>query len=398
MKEWRNWSGSLQFTPGEFVTPENEEALRTLVKRCYAEGRKVRLAAAGHSSSPLVQTAQTLIHLRHFKGVVNVDHTTKTAMLRSAMTVHELNEELEENRLALFNTGDVDVQTLAGAISTATHGTGRKLQNLSSMLKAVRMIDYKGEIHTFSDHHDGDMMKAMRVSLGCFGIFTTITVSVVPLLRLRRMELCADIEDCIHHFDQLADENRNVDFYWYPRSDEAKIRILNEPGEGTRSYPFKFRCKEDEEDWIGRILPKHRDIKFDEMEYSLPREAGLECFGVIRKRIRERHRKEVAWRVLVRTIAADDNYLSPHYGRESVSISIHHNAGLPFREFFSDLEPILLHYGGRPHWGKKHTMKAAQLQKLYPEWNKFQEIRRTLDPEGIFMNEHLQQLFIPDET
>jgi len=300
---------------------------------------------------------------------------------------------LQDLGLALFNTGDVDVQTLAGAISTGTHGSGRKLQNLSSMLTAVKMINYRGDVLSFSDKTDLEAMKAIRVSLGSLGVFTELTVKILPLFKLRRVEVFTSTEICMRHFDQLADQNRNVDFYWYPRRDDVKLRVLNEPGEGTAIFEFPNKCRTEEEGWVGEILPRKRDLKFDEMEYALPRESGMQCFQEVRKRIKERHRKDVAWRVLFRTIAPDANYLSPHYNRESVSISLHHNAGLPFEKFFSDIEPIFISHGGRPHWAKKHNLTAKEIHKLYPEWNKFHEVRRSLDPERYFMNDYLTKLF-----
>lgn len=394
--EWSNWSGSLKFTPGEFIQPQSEDQLASIVKECYKNGRKIKLAAAGHSSSPLVKTRQNLINLDHFKKLVSIQSTEGTAKLQTGMTVHESGKALQKLGLALFNTGDVDIQTLAGAISTGTHGTGKKLQNLASMLLGVRMIDYKGDVLEFTQKDHPDIMRAMRVSLGAFGIFTEITVKTLPLYKLHRLEICTDTETCLEQFDEIANQNRNVDFYWYPRSDEAKIRILNEPAEGRKQFNFKHEVKKEEEGLVGDILPRHRDLKFDETEFALDARYGLECFRAIRKRIKDKHRKEVAWRVLVRTIAKDDNYLSPHYGRDSIAISVHHNAGLPFETFFKDLEPIFVEFGGRPHWAKKHWRRARQLQPLYAEWEKFQDIRTSLDPEGFFMNDHLNDIFNPD--
>jgi FAD/FMN-containing dehydrogenase len=396
MQEWTNWSGSLRFTPREYIRPESEDALAAAIREGHASGKKVRLAAAGHSSSPLVTTSDILLHLHHFKGLVSYDAKQQTATFRAGTTVHAANTALQQVGLALFNTGDVDVQTLAGAIATGTHGSGRSLQNLASILQGVRMIDYKGNVQIFSTAAHADLMRAMRVSLGALGIFTEITVNVVPLFRLRRLELCADVASCLAHFDALADENRNVDFYWYPRSDETKVRVLNEPGRGSVSFPANFRCVDDEEGFVGEILPRTRTLKFDEMEYALPREAGIACFREVRRRIKDKHRRVVAWRVLYRTIAADQNYLSPHVGRDSVSISLHHNAGLPFEEFFNDIEPIFRAHGGRPHWAKKHNLRAADLRPLYPEWNTFQAIRKSFDPEGCFINDHLRELLDPD--
>lgn len=393
MQEWVNWSGSLRFVPNAYVEPRDEGELREIVRSNYETGRKVKLAAAGHSSSPLVETKDTLVHMGQFKALVRTSEADQTATFRAGTTVHEANKELQKLGLALFNTGDVDVQTLAGAISTGTHGTGRQLQNLSSMLHCARLINCKGDVKVISASNHPDLIKALRVSLGALGFFSEVTVKIKPLFKLRRLEICVDADACMSHFDQLADENRNVDFYWYPRSDETKIRILNEPDEGSKSFSFPFKCKEEEVGWVGEVLPKERELKFDEMEYAFHRDAGMECFKAIRKRIKERHRKDVAWRVLYRTIAADENYLSPHYKRDSVTISLHHNAGLSYEEYFSDIEPVFVDFGGRPHWAKKHSMKASQLKSLYPEWNKFQSIRKAMDPDGFFMNRHLKELF-----
>lgn len=395
MKEWINWSGSLRFTPSEFFRPSNEEELAEIVRDCHRSGKSHRLAAAGHSSAPLVESRQTLINLERMKGIVRYDE--RTATLRAGMTVHESNLALQKLGLALFNTGDVDVQTLAGAISTGTHGSGRKLPNLASILTGVKLIDFRGERHEFSDENDPEVMRAMRVSLGTLGIFSELTVKVVPLFKLRRIEICTDADTCLYHFNDLARQNRNVDFYWYPRRDETKIRILNEPGKGTSNFDFVHRRVEDVEDYVGLVLPKKRELKFDEMEYALPEETGLHCFREIRQRIRERHRKHVAWRVLYRSIASDDNYISPHYGRESVSISLHHNAGLPFDHYFNDIEPIFRHYSGRPHWAKKHNMSANELAPLYPEWATFHQVRKKLDPENLLLNEYLKKLLLQND-
>jgi FAD/FMN-containing dehydrogenase len=393
MDEWSNWSGSLKFTPSEFVTTNSENEICEKIWRLRSEGKKLKVVGAGHSSSPLVETDNTLIRLDKFKGIVRHNKSEETVTLRTGMTIKEVNDELQQIGLALFNTGDVDVQMLAGAIATGTHGTGKELQNLSSMLQGVRMVTSMGNIKEFSQSKDPAIMSALRVSLGSLGIFTEITIKVVPLFKLRRIEICTQIENCLQHFDELAKENRNVDFYWYPRNDEAKIRILNEPDKSPVSFPFKYYCKEDHENWIGQILPKNRQLKFDEIEYAFSEQAAMECFRKVRSRIKTKHRKDVAWRVLYRTIAKDENYLSPHYKRDSVSISIHHNAGLPFQEYFSDIETIFNEYGGRPHWGKKHTLKAEQLEKLYPEWKVFHKVRKSLDPDEVFINNYLRDLF-----
>lgn len=144
--------------------------------------------------------------------------------------------------------------------------------------------------------------------------------------------------------------------------------------------------------WGHEVLSKERHLRYDEMEYALPAEAGPTCFQEVRQRVKAKWRQFVGWRVLYRTIAADDTYLSNAYGRETVTLSLHQNTSLPYWDYFRDLEPIFLAYGGRPHWGKKHTLKAAQLRELYPEWERFQALRQRMDPEGRFLNPYLRAL------
>jgi FAD/FMN-containing dehydrogenase len=371
---------------------ENEEVIIQQVRRCKDSGMKIRVAGAGHSSSPLVTTDELLISLDLLKGLVSHNAEEGTATFKAGTTVHEANHILQREGLALFNTGDVDVQMLAGAIATGTHGTGKNLQNLSAMLVGARVIDGHGVVHEFNDNQDSERMKALRVSLGLMGILTAITVKVVPLFKLERREICTSVEDCLDNFDRLGNEYRNVDFYWYPRSDEVKIRLLDKPGKIPPQFAFPAQLKKTEKGWVGDILPRKRDLKFDEMEYALPAHSGIECFKQVRQRILERHRKEVAWRVLVRTVAADDNYVSPHFGRNTISISLHHNAGLPFDSYFSDVEPLFREFDGRPHWGKKHYLKGSDLKKLYPEWNTFNNERNKLDPQNTFMNPYLEKI------
>jgi FAD/FMN-containing dehydrogenase len=391
MPKWSNWSGSLRFTPGNIVKPESEKALAALVQRGASERRVMRVVGAGHSSSALVETPDMLISLEKLQGLVAHDAAVNEATIRAGMSLHDAAKTLFEVGLATHNTGDIDTQMVAGIIGTGTHGTGHKLQNLSTMLIGGRMVTAQGDLVDFSIEDQPDFIRAARVALGTLGIFTELRLRLVPAFKLQRREWCIHIDDCMQHLDELIAQNRNFDFYWYPRSDEAKLRTLNLPGEGLNNLPFA-RCLEEQEGWSADVLPKKRVLKFDEMEYALPIEAGPACFQEVRQRVKARHRKDVAWRVLYRTIAADDAYLSPAYGRDTVTISLHHNAGMPFEDYFNDIEPIFRSYGGRPHWGKKHNLKAHDLRSLYPMWDQFAEVRHRSDPDGIFMNAYLREL------
>lgn len=390
-KTWSNWSGSLKFTPGKLMEPQNEDDLLSNVRLALENKKKIRVLGAGHSSSPLVVTKDVLLSLKHFTDVGNVNKEDSTAWIGTGLTVKEGGSKLLEHDLSFHNTGDVDIQCVSGAISTGTHGTGIKLKNLSSMLTGCRMICADGNVREFTEEKDGkDFFDALRVSMGSFGIMTSMKLRLLPAFKLERKEWCTHADNCMEHLDELIEQNRNFDFYWYPRNDLVKLRILNEPGRGSQELDYA-RLDEEKTGWAIDVLPKERDLKFDEMEYALPRHAGPECFMMIRNKMKAKFRQNVAWRVLYRTIQADDFYLSPCHGRDTVTISLHQNAGLPFMEFFREIEPVFRDFDGRPHWGKKHTLQSDEISSLYPRWNDFLELRKEMDPEEVFLNDHLKQ-------
>lgn len=393
--KWSNWSGSLEFTPGALVTPESEEEVVALVKKARKENKQVRVVGAGHSSTALVETTDYLLSLRHFKGVEAPDRDKHQATVLAGMTVKEAGLDLYRYGMAMHNTGDVDVQTLAGAIGTGTHGTGQKLPNLSAMLVGVRMVTGTGELLDTTIDKDPELFKALRVALGTCGVFLKMRLQLEPVYELHRKEWCVPIEKCLQDLESLKENNRNFDFYWYPRSDMAKIRVMNEVGQDMPAISYG-RLDRENKGYSHEILPRTRELKFDEIEYALPAENGPACFKKVRDQIRKHFRREVAWRLLYRTIAADNTYISPMTGRKSVTISLHHNAGLPFEAYFKAIEPIFLEFGGRPHWGKKHYQQADKLQGLYPDWSRFHEIRQRLDPDGVFLTSYLRKLLLED--
>lgn len=388
-----NWSGSLRFTPERIFEPESEEEVKDIVRQAADQGCSVRVLGSSHSSTGILATDGWVILQKRLQGLISYDPRESEATLLPGTTIEQAGKELLESDLAMPNMGDVATQMIAGAIGTGTHGTGRTLKNLSSMLIGGRMVTGTGEIVEFDEESDPEFLKAARVSLGTIGIFTQMKLRLMPSYRLQRREYCTPVEVCLNHLDELVSLNRHFDFYWYPRSDQCRLRLLNVRGAGSDvGYADPY---ETHTGWAHQIIPKHSNLpyKFDEMEYEIPFDAGIDCFLEVRTRILKRWRREVGWRVLWRTIAADDSYLSPANGRETVSISLHHNAPLPFREFFADIEPVFRSYQGRPHWAKKHSLKAESLRPLYPDWDRFQEIRRSMDPQGVFLSSYLCSLF-----
>jgi FAD/FMN-containing dehydrogenase len=266
-QEWSNWSGSLRFRPGRIGAPQDEEELADLVRRAAAENRTVRVAGAGHSSSPLVQTEGILVSMKEFKGLESHDSEAREATLRAGITLKEAGKSLLDLGLAMENLGDVDLQSLVGAVGTGTHGTGKRLKILSAHLIGVRMVIGTGDIVEVSYDDDPELIKAARVSLGVLGIFTSLTLRLSPAFKLHRRECCTHIDDCLINLDKLMEENRNFDFYWYPRSDLAKVRIMNPPGEGPEDIPYA-RC--DKERLAGAPM-SFRDIASSNlMRWSIP--------------------------------------------------------------------------------------------------------------------------------
>ncbi len=350
---------------------------------------------------PLVATDDELVSLERMTGVLAVDAAAGTAEVLPGTPMDELGAQLVERGVAIDNYGDVDYQAIAGAIGTGTHGSGARLGNLSSILVGGTLVTGTGEAVRFTrDGHDASadlgqdaLLPAAQVSLGALGIFTSLTLRVRPAYELHRTNWMTHIDWVLEHFHELVEANRCFDFYWYPRSDLAQVRMLNEPGDepGIRP-PGELRREETGPSY--EILPNDRHLRFEEMEHMLPLDPELRAFREVRERVKAKHRTRVGWRVLVRTIAADDAMLSGAQGRPTMTIALLHNASLPHEHYFGDMEPLLLEHGGRPHWGKKHTMRAAQLAPLYLRWNEFARVREALDPDGVLRNEHLSELLI----
>lgn len=399
--EFRNWSGSIAFTPSRTARPTSEREVARLVRKARRQGRGVRPVGSGHSSTPLMSTEDVLVSLDRLAGVVEADPGQGWAKVLPGTGLRALGAELAGHGLAMQNLGDVDYQAIAGAISTGTHGSGVSLGNLSSTLIGGRLVDGEGEIVPFGmDAGKGEedpLLRAAQVSLGSLGVLTSLTLRLEPAHQLRRLNWMTHIDWVLENFEELISTNRSVDFYWYPRSDMAQVRMLNKPGEEPQLMP-PGQLKKDVTGPNYEVIPNDRHLTFEEMEYMLPLDTSLEAFRRVRERVKDRHRAQVGWRVLVRTIAPDAAMLSNaeagfRQDSPTMTIALLQNSTLPFEEYFDDLEPLFREFRGRPHWGKKHTMKAPQLRMLYPEWADFQEIRRSADPDGVFMNDYLRELF-----
>ena len=385
---WENWSGSVSCRPGRFEAPGSESEIAAAISSAALAGETVRVAGTGHSFTPLVATDGLLLSLANWSGIESHDLAARQASVRTGTTLCDLGEPLLELGLAMANLGDIDVQALGGALGTGTHGTGPELGNLCSRVVSLRFVTASGEIRECSEERDPELLRALRVSFGALGVLTVARLQLVPAYRLHERIWRTDREECLEQLEGRIAATRHFEFFWYPRHDFVEMKSLAL----TDAQPDPLPDVEGERiDWSSRILPSVREMKFNEMEYSIPAEAGPECFRRVAARIRERHDK-VVWPVEYRTLAEDDAYLSPAQGRPTVTISLHQDVRYPFREFFADVEPIFWDYGGRPHWGKVHTCDSERLRAAYPLWEHFKEWRRKLDPQKLFSNAHLETL------
>jgi FAD/FMN-containing dehydrogenase len=401
--EWSNWSGSVTCQPRHVFAPESEPEIVTIVRRAAADAQAVRVIGTGHSFTPLCSSDDVLLSLDRLAGIETVDAATRLAWIRAGTKIHDLGGPLAERGLALENQGDVDVQAIAGAVSTGTHGTGPTLGSISTQVVGLRIVTAAGDILDCSAEADLETFRAAQVSLGALGVITAVRLQLLPRYRLHEQVSREPLDACLASLDQRIRANRHFEFFWYPADDVAFTKTLNPTDRPSTPRPDVPATPADaaglssaerervDESW--RIFPTVRENRFNEMEYSVPAEHGVECFLEVRELMRRKH-PLVAWPVEYRTVAADEIFISPAQGRATVAISIHQGAELPYAAFFDDAERIFRRHHGRPHWGKLHSLTSRELCDLYPQWNRFQAVRTRLDPRGRFLNPYLRQLFM----
>lgn len=414
---WSNWSGSVSAT-AEVTRPQNEDELSALVRSAH----RLRVTGAGHSFMPLCESGELIVSLEDMAGALYVAADRQTARIPAGWSIRRLTAALWEEGLALANQGDVNPQSLAGAMATGTHGTGTGLGSLATFARGFRLIGADGDARWCDADTDADLYQAQRLSLGLFGVATEIEVAVVPAFHLaERLEKrrWAEVRES---YEELTQQHRHIEFWFFPHSDHVILKTLD-PCDPCDPPP---RTTDMEEAGFRRILdisarlpfltpvlqrlmmkgsisgcrrgpahnifPSDRTLRFEEMEYEMPRGAGLETLDEVVGWIRRR-RLPVTFPFEYRVVAADDIWMSPMNAGPVAAISMHQYAKMPWAALFADAEAIFRSAGGRPHWAKRHTLNRADVAALYPMAERYVAVRRAADPHGKFLNSHLESLF-----
>ncbi|MES1970851.1 MAG: D-arabinono-1,4-lactone oxidase [Pseudomonadota bacterium] len=414
---WSNWSGSVAST-APVLRPATEAELATAVRGAS----KVRAVGAGHSFMPLCQSDGLIVSLEEMAGTLTVAPDRKTARIPAGWSIKRLTEALWAEGLALANQGDVNPQSLAGAMGTGTHGTGRDLGNLSTFARGFRLIGPTGEAVWCDETTSPDLFQAQRISLGLFGIATEILCDVVPAYHLAERIEKKPWGEIRERFDELVEQERHIEFWLFPHAESAILKTLvpcdpcAPPASTTDIEEATFRRLLNLGAFVpalvptlqrlmmktnmdsGRrgpahaIFPSDRTIRFEEMEYEMPRAVGLETLDELVGWIR-RKRLPVSFPFEFRIVAPDDIWMSPMNAGPVAAISMHQYARMPWRDAFAEGEAIFRAHGGRPHWAKRHTLSRADVDALYPMAERYREVRRAVDPAGKFLNTHMAELF-----
>lgn len=418
---WSNWSGLESAYPAVRAAPADEAELAALMASAAAP---IRPVGAGHSFTALVPTPGTMIALDRIAGLVSADRTTLSATVHAGMRLSALGPALAAERQEMPNLPDINKQTLAGALATGTHGTGKDFTAIHGQVTAMRLVTPDGRVRECSRDADAELFHAARVGLGAFGVLSEVTLKNQPLARVRKVVRLVDTEGLLGQWPALAGQHRNAEFLVLPFTGKSalithdvtfdpvsprgpdqdadtlmSLKQLRDLFEFTPALRKRLagRLLADvpaevaiDEGW--KLLSNERPVRFKEMEYHLPIERQVEVLREVIRRI-ERGATDVFFPIEARIIAPDDAWLSPFYQRASGSIAVH--------AWYKDdhdwmarlIEPVFREAGGRPHWGKLHSLGASELAALYPMFAEANAVRRSVDPAGRMLNPFLTRLF-----
>jgi L-gulono-1,4-lactone dehydrogenase len=428
---WRNWSGTQSANPEQVLTPRSVDELAVAVKSQAEQGRRIKAVGAGHSFTGCAVADQVQIRLDGLSSIVAADQDSGRVVVGAGTPLARVNTGLAAFGLAMANLGDIDRQTLSGAVSTGTHGTGARLGGLATQVTALNLVTADGSVLTCSRDENPDVFDAARISVGALGVISALTVKAVPAFLLRAQEGPMPLAEVLDGFPELAEGNDHFEFYWFPHTKVALTKRNNRVPERTPVQPVgRIRGWIDDEllsnrvfeltnkltarrtgltPRVNRIAAKalsvreyvdasykvfcsNRDVRFKESEYAVPRAAVTDVIRELRSWI-DRNGERIPFPIEVRVAAPDDIWLSTAYRRETAYVAIHQYHPLPHERYFGAFERIATEAGGRPHWGKMHTLGVEELRARYPRYDDFLAVRDRLDPVRVFANAYTSQVF-----
>ncbi|MET9548449.1 D-arabinono-1,4-lactone oxidase [Streptomyces sp. NPDC006627] len=425
---WRNWAGNVTARPAGETTPASVDELSEALRRAKADGLRAKPVGTGHSFTAAAATDGLLIRPDLLTGIRAIDRAAGTVTVEAGTPLKRLNTALAREGLSLTNMGDIMEQTVSGAVSTGTHGTGRDSASIAAQIMGLELVTADGTILTCSAEENPDVFAAARVGLGALGVITAITFAVEPLFFLTAREEPMTFDRVTSDFEALFTENEHFEFYWFPHTGNCNTK-RNNRSPGPVAPPGRISAFVEDEllsnglfqaaNSLGRAFPvtipgiakisskalsartytdipykvftSPRRVRFMEMEYAVPREALVETLRELKAMV-ERSRLRISFPVEVRTAPADDIALSTASGRESAYIAVHMYKGTPYQAYFAAAERIFTAHEGRPHWGKLHTRDAEYFAEAYPRFGEFTAVRDRLDPDRMFANAYLRRV------
>ena len=436
---WRNWAGNVAASPRRIAAPGSAAEVAAEVRKAADDDLTIRMTGSGHSFTPAAVADGVLLRPNRLTAIRSIDAAAGTVTVEAGCPLHVLNAKLLARGLSLANMGDIQVQTVAGATQTGTHGTGRDVGGMAAQVCGLELVLADGSIVTCSaDRPDGGLagpdgkpaglLDAARVGLGALGIVTALTFRVVPAFLLEAREEPMSWSRVISHLDELTADNEHFEFYWFPHSEGCLTKRNNRSDGPARPLP-QWRYMLDDEflsnslfgvaNRVGRRIPavipsinsvsaralgsrtyidagykvftSPRRVRFKEEEYAVPRAALSDVLSEVRSLFQRRDWR-ISFPIEVRVTPSDDVWLSTAYGRDSAYIAIHVFHSAPHEQYFNDIEAVMTSVGGRPHWGKMHTRDAGYLRGAYPRMADFVTLREQLDPDRRFGNAYLRQV------
>ena len=433
MATWSNWAGNQSADGVNILVPSDAEEISEAVQRAAATGQRVKPIGAGHSFTAIGKPEGTQLVLDRLSGIRSVDRESGVVTVEAGTRLHRLNELLAGEGLAMTNLGDIDVQSIAGAVSTGTHGTGARFGGIATQVVGLEMVLADGSLVSCSPRERPELWSAARVGLGALGVITAITLQTVPLFAMRAEEGPMPLDELLSRFDELADEYDHFEAYWFPHTTSTltKRNTRQSLHQGLQPLPRWKEWLDDEflsnrvfgwtiaagkfrsslirpanrmasralgsrvfTDLSYKVFTSPRRVRFCEMEYAIPRSSAVQAIRDVIAAI-ESSGMDISFPVELRVTGADDIPLSTASGRDSAYMAFHLPAGVPYDRYFALVAGVLDGYEGRPHWGKLHTLEADVLRDRYPRFDEFVALRDSVDPSGVFTNAYLDRVLGP---